>query len=148
MNRIHASGAAPMKGLAAAKPSSAIRQSMLVGERSMLKGELLMFEGEMLMFDRQHKGLERQLLMFEAATFLRSNETFLRSDETFLRSAATFLRSDEVFLRSTETKGLGVQQRPRQPARFLRIDASQPARPAEAIAEHHNKTVSPLRTAA
>ena len=141
MNRIHASGAAPMKGLAAAKPSSAIRQSMLVGERSMLKGELLMFEGEMLMFDRQHKGLERQLLMFEAATFLRSNETFLRS-------AATFLRSDEVFLRSTETKGLGVQQRPRQPARFLRIDASQPARPAEAIAEHHNKTVSPLRTAA
>ncbi|WP_298624878.1 hypothetical protein [uncultured Zoogloea sp.] len=141
MNRIHASGAATMKGLAAAKPSSAIRQSMLVGERSMLKGELLMFEGEMLMFDRQHKGLERQLLMFEAATFLRSNETFLRS-------AATFLRSDEVFLRSTETKGLGVQQRPRQPARFLRIDASQPARPAEAIAEHHNKTVSPLRTAA
>ena len=141
MNRIHASGAAPMKGLAAAKPSSAIRQSMLAGETSMLKGELLMFEGEVFMFDRQHKGLERQLLMLEAATFLRSNETFLRS-------AATFLRSDEVFLRSTETKGLGVQQRPRQPARFLRIDASQPARPAEAIAEHHNKTVSPLRTAA
>ena len=141
MNRIHASGAAPMKGLAAAKPSSAIRQSMLVGERSMLKGELLMFEGEMLMFDRQHKGLERQLLMLEAATFLRSNETFLRS-------AATFLRSDEVFLRSTETKGLGVQQRPRQPARFLRGDAVPAARPAETIAEHHNKTVSQQRTAA
>ena len=127
MNRIHASGAATMKGLAAAKPSSMIKQSMLAGERSMLKGELLMFEGEVFMFDRQHKGLERQLLMLEAATFLRS---------------------DEVFLRSTETKGLGVQQRPRQPARFLRIDASQPARPAEAIAEHHNKTVSQQRTAA
>ena len=141
MNRIHASGAAPMKGLAAAKPSSAIRQSMLAGETSMLKGELLMFEGEVFMFDRQHKGLERQLLMLEAATFLRT-------DAMLLRSAATFLRSDEVFHRATETKGLGAQQRPRQPARFLRIDASQPARPAETIAEHHNKTVSQQRTAA
>ena len=148
MNRIHASGAAPMKGLAAAKPSSAIRQSMLVGERSMLKGELLMFEGEMLMFDRQHKGLERQLLMFEAATFLRSNETFLRSAATFLRSDETFLRSDAMFHRATETKGLGAQQRPRQPARFLRGDAVPAARPAETIAEHHNKTVSQQWTAA
>lgn len=141
MNRFHASGAATMKGLAAAKPSSAIRQSMLAGERSLFKGELLMFEGEVFMFDRQHKGLASETLMFEA-------ETFLRTDATFLRSAATFLSSDEVFLRSTETKGLSAQQRPRQPACFLRVDASQPARPAEAIAEHHNKTVSQQRIAA
>ncbi|WP_374262537.1 hypothetical protein [Zoogloea sp.] len=141
MNRFHARSATPMKGAAAAKPCSAMQQSMLAGERSLWKGELLMFA-------RQHKGLASQTLMFEVATLMLETQTFMLDAATFISGRQTFLRSDEVFLLSTETKGSGAQPRPHPPERFLRGDAVLAAHPAKAIAEHHDKTVSRQRAAA